>query len=229
MSSIPLKNNSGTVSLLSPDIIEIKKLHMTILVFKPLNRICIYPEGRISIYQQNTPYTSEHDFTVDKFNIEAVKEMLVNYMVPQTTAEGKYQNTCPLINEYRENFRMINTELKSMCDMTINVHGEIEGHLNNLQVEIENIKQSRKVNYNTLFLNVFIGLLAVLYGIYMFKKDVVGKARKFVGLPSAVDPKALTLQAATALYQAGLQQKAKARAYGATGQKTGAIKNRTNQ
>jgi hypothetical protein len=81
------------------------------------------------------------------------------------------------------------------------------------------------------------------YGIYMFKKDVVGKARKFVGLPSAVDPKALTLQAATALYQSGLQQKAKARAYGATGHKggttghkggttghkEGAIKNRTNQ
>jgi len=168
MSSIPLKNNSGTVSLLSPDIIEIKKLHMTILVFKPLNRICIYPEGRISIYQQNTPYTTEHDFTVDKFNIEAVKDLLISYTMPQTTAEGKYQNTCPLINEYRENFRMINTELKSMCDMTINVHEEIEGHLNNLQVEIENIKQSRKVNYNTLFLNVFIGLLAVLYCIYMF-------------------------------------------------------------
>ena len=116
MLSIPLKNNSGTVSLLSPHIIEIKKLHMTILVFKPLNRICIYPEGRISIYQQNTSYTSEHDVTVDKFNIEAVKEMLISYMAPQITAsnmlEGNYQNTCPLINEYKENFRMINTKLK---------------------------------------------------------------------------------------------------------------------
>jgi DNA topoisomerase I len=53
------------------------------------------------------------------------------------------------------------------------------------------------------------------YGIYMFKSDVTGKARKFVGLPSGVDPKVLTLQAATALYQSGLQQKAKAKAYGA--------------
>lgn len=59
------------------------------------------------------------------------------------------------------------------------------------------------------------------YGIYFFKKDVVGKGRKFVGLPSAVDPKVLTLQAATALYQTGLQQKAKARAYGAKGGKGG--------
>jgi len=63
------------------------------------------------------------------------------------------------------------------------------------------------------------------YGIYMFKKDIVGKGRKFVGLPSAVDPKVLTLQAATSLYQAGLQQKAKAKAYGSA-----AInKNRINQ
>jgi hypothetical protein len=69
------------------------------------------------------------------------------------------------------------------------------------------------------------------YGIYFFKKDVVGKARKFVGLPSAVDPKALTLQAATALYQTGLQQKAKARAYGHKGRTTerSTNKNRTNQ
>ena len=59
------------------------------------------------------------------------------------------------------------------------------------------------------------------YGIYFFKKDVVGKGRKFVGLPSGVDPKVLTLQAATALYQSGLQQKAKARAYGHKGGTTG--------
>lgn len=53
------------------------------------------------------------------------------------------------------------------------------------------------------------------YGIYMFKKDVVGKARKFVGLPSGVDPKVLTLAATTTLYQAGLQEKARGKAYGA--------------
>lgn len=51
------------------------------------------------------------------------------------------------------------------------------------------------------------------YGVYMFKKDVTGKARKFVGLPSGVDPKVLTLAATTALYQSGIQQKARAKAY----------------
>lgn len=60
------------------------------------------------------------------------------------------------------------------------------------------------------------------YGVYFFKKDIVGKGRKFVGLPSAVDPKSLTLEAATKLFQDGLQAKAKAKAYGGTGAGTGA-------
>jgi len=55
------------------------------------------------------------------------------------------------------------------------------------------------------------------YGVYMFKKDVDSKMRKFVTVPTAVDPKVLTLAAATQIYQVGLQQKAKAKAYGAKG------------
>jgi topoisomerase IA-like protein len=50
------------------------------------------------------------------------------------------------------------------------------------------------------------------YGVYFFKKDVT-KGRKFVSLPSGLDPKALTLEAATKIYQTGLQQKAKAKAF----------------
>jgi DNA topoisomerase-1 len=55
------------------------------------------------------------------------------------------------------------------------------------------------------------------YGVYFFKKESTGAARKFVGLPEAVDPKTLTLAAATKLFQDGLQAKAKAKAYGASG------------
>jgi DNA topoisomerase-1 len=53
------------------------------------------------------------------------------------------------------------------------------------------------------------------YGVYMFKKDV--KAKQFVSVPANVDPKALTAEAAIKIYQTGLQQKAKAKAYGSTG------------
>jgi len=51
------------------------------------------------------------------------------------------------------------------------------------------------------------------YGVYMFKTATTGKARKFVSVPTGVDPKAFTLEAATRIYQAGLQAKAKGAAY----------------
>ncbi len=51
------------------------------------------------------------------------------------------------------------------------------------------------------------------YGVYMFKKELVGKARKFVGVPTGVDPKVLTVEAAIKIYQTGLQQKAKGQAF----------------
>jgi hypothetical protein len=51
------------------------------------------------------------------------------------------------------------------------------------------------------------------YGMYMFKKDSVGKARKFVGVPSGIKPGDLTPAAAIKIYQTGLQSKAKAAAY----------------
>ena len=51
------------------------------------------------------------------------------------------------------------------------------------------------------------------YGVFMFKKDLTGKARKFVSIPSGVDPKVLTQEAATKIYQTGLQNKAKGKAF----------------
>jgi DNA-directed RNA polymerase specialized sigma24 family protein len=47
----------------------------------------------------------------------------------------------------------------------------------------------------------------------MFKPELTGKARKFVSLPTGVNPKDLTQEATVKLYQAGLQFKAKASAY----------------
>jgi len=52
------------------------------------------------------------------------------------------------------------------------------------------------------------------YGVYMFKKDVSATMRKFVTVPPNVALSSLTSAQATQLYQAGLQQKAKAKAYG---------------
>jgi DNA topoisomerase-1 len=51
------------------------------------------------------------------------------------------------------------------------------------------------------------------YGVFMYKRALVGKARKFVNVPSGVDPKTLTNDAAIKIYQTGLQQKAKGQAF----------------
>jgi topoisomerase IA-like protein len=51
------------------------------------------------------------------------------------------------------------------------------------------------------------------YGPYMFKKDAVKK--QFVSVPSGVDIDTLTVAAATAIFQAGLAAKARARNFSA--------------
>ncbi len=45
------------------------------------------------------------------------------------------------------------------------------------------------------------------YGVYMFKKEAGGKKPTFVSIPEGLDPKALTLEAATKLYTTGAEQK----------------------
>ncbi len=59
------------------------------------------------------------------------------------------------------------------------------------------------------------------YGMYMFKKDQVGKARKFVSVPSGIDPKTLTEEAAVKIFQNGLQNKSKAKQFASSGGSTG--------
>lgn len=45
------------------------------------------------------------------------------------------------------------------------------------------------------------------YGVYMFKKEAGGKKPVFVSVPEGLDPKTLTLEAATRIYTAGAEQK----------------------
>ena len=45
------------------------------------------------------------------------------------------------------------------------------------------------------------------YGIFMFKKSQGGRKPIFIGLPEGLDPKILTLEAATRIYQNGIQEK----------------------
>ena len=51
------------------------------------------------------------------------------------------------------------------------------------------------------------------YGVFMFKTTMTGKFRKFVSVPQGLDPKLLTVEAATKIFKTGLESKAKAAAY----------------
>ena len=51
------------------------------------------------------------------------------------------------------------------------------------------------------------------YGPFMFKTALTGKARKFVSIPSGVDPKTLTQEALVKMYQADIQGKARGQAF----------------
>ena len=52
------------------------------------------------------------------------------------------------------------------------------------------------------------------YGPYMFKKDIVGKSRKFVSIPSTVNLEEVTEAQLIAIFQHQLQNKARAGSYG---------------
>ena len=51
------------------------------------------------------------------------------------------------------------------------------------------------------------------YGMFMFKPALTGKARKFVSIPTGVDPKTLTQEALVKMYQADIQGKARGQAF----------------
>jgi hypothetical protein len=51
------------------------------------------------------------------------------------------------------------------------------------------------------------------YGMFMFKPALTGKSRKFVSIPTGVDPKTLTQDALVKMYQADIQGKARGQAF----------------
>ena len=51
------------------------------------------------------------------------------------------------------------------------------------------------------------------YGPFMFKTALTGKARKFVKIPTGVDPKTLTQEALVKMYQADIQNKSRGQAF----------------
>jgi hypothetical protein len=122
MSTIPLKSNTGSVTLLENGTIEIKKFEMfTLIPKKSVNRVNISSEGRVIIYQSNTTYSPEHDFKVDKVNVSRIREMFSTYMNREDddVEPSNMAASAVIMEEYRTTIRMIAEQLNMVSTLNI--------------------------------------------------------------------------------------------------------------
>ena len=90
---------------------------------------------------------------------------------------------------------------------TVNVRWTPEDTEETLQKKFE-----AKKNSNSLVVGPF-EIRTGPYGPFMFKTALTGKSRKFVSIPSGVDPKTLTQEALVKMYQTDIQGKARGQAF----------------
>ena len=171
MSTIPLKNNTGAIVLYENGNIEIKKLSIISLIAKnSINRINIYNDGRVVLYQINANYSTDLEFHVDRVNIVGVQELFTAYMAhanDNTIAIGlndklkKLQtridelsniqpelNACiEIMNDYKSSIKLVNEHIMLICEHNTNNTERI----NNKIIEMNNSITDIKSNINTSF------------------------------------------------------------------------------
>ena len=169
MSTIPLKNNTGAIVLYENGNIEIKKLSIISLIAKnSINRINIYNDGRVVLYQINANYSTDLEFHVDRVNIVGVQELFTAYMAhanDNTIAIGlndklkKLQtridelsniqpelNACiEIMNDYKSSIKLVNEHIMLICEHNTNNTERI----NNKIIEMNNSITDIKSNINT--------------------------------------------------------------------------------
>jgi len=142
MFTIPLKNSSGSLTLLENGLLEIKKTDMTILISKSsMNRVNINAEGRIVIYQSNAVYSTDYEFRVDKNHISKVYEIMNIYMGDHSdrdladiysrlnklneridkivNIDSEIQSSIEFMKDYRSSISMLSNQLIMMSDFNI--------------------------------------------------------------------------------------------------------------
>jgi hypothetical protein len=139
MSSIPLKNNTGYLKFYTNGMVEVKKIDVTVLIPRnSLNRINIYPEGRVIIHQQNSIY--EYDLRVDKIYVAKISEMFSSYLSEDNDANV----SADIMHEYKKTIKMIGDQLVSVCRFNVDISNELEFRFNNVNASIESIMQSTR-------------------------------------------------------------------------------------
>jgi hypothetical protein len=162
MSSIPLKNNTGTIVLYENGNIEIKRLSIISLIAKnSINRINIYNDGRVVLYQINANYSTDLEFHVDRVNIVGVQELFTAYMTHanDNTAElyiklkklqtqmDKIANIQPelntsieIMNDYKSSIKLVNEHIMLICEHNTNNNEKINSKFLELNKSVNDIK-----------------------------------------------------------------------------------------
>jgi len=183
MSSIPLKNNTGYLKFYTNGMIEIKKIDVTVLIPRnSLNRINIYPEGRVIIHQQNSIY--EYDLRVDKFYVTKISDMFSSYLAEDTDAKV----SADIMEEYKKTIKMIGEQLIGVCRFNVDMSNELEFRFNDVNERIERIMLSNGETSNTIqaiqkdqviYCNLIVVLFMVAVFVGLTYRELVEEPRFF--------------------------------------------------
>jgi hypothetical protein len=123
MLTIPLKANSGYIKLHANGTIEIKKLDSSVLIPKrSINRMTIYPEGRVTVFLQNTIY--EYNIQLDRMNIPKINELFTTYFSKESESDMKL--SFDIMDEYKKTLKMIGEQLLAVCRFNVDISSEID-------------------------------------------------------------------------------------------------------
>lgn len=150
MLTIPLKANSGYIKLHANGTIEIKKLDSSVLIPKrSINRMTIYPEGRVTVFLQNTIY--EYSIQLDRINIPKINELFTTYFSKESESDMKL--SFDIMDEYKKTLKMIGEQLLAVCRFNVDISSEIDLQFkatNNTAAEMELSIQELSATNETL-------------------------------------------------------------------------------
>jgi hypothetical protein len=181
MQSIPLKNNTGTITLHENGNIEIKRLSSTMLIAKnSINRINIYSDGRVILYQINANYTSDLEFHIDRTNIIGIQGLFSAYMTysSDNTADiynkikklqaridelaniqPELKTTIDIMNDYKTSIKLLSEHIMLICDYNTSSSERIDNkflEMNNtitdikLKIDTVNITDTNPIIYDDI-------------------------------------------------------------------------------
>jgi len=177
MLTIPLKNSGGTITLFENGTLEIRKVDALIIISKnTLNRINIYPEGRVILYQANSPYSTDYEIRVEKVNIPKVQEIFVKYLSNEPT-DNKLQLSLAVMEEYKKSIKMIGEQLILLRNFNIETNSDVEERFLAINKSIRAINERIDARGPpTTFIIIALLCFFFLYNLYLS----VGDAKKIL-------------------------------------------------